>query len=161
MKKLILLLMMSLSVLTFAQQSKDSINKLEKTDQVLSKILDKSLEVAEKTGNFIVEQAPDVLREFYIWHTAKHIFWIIFAIIFGLSFRYLPLCWLEDEKDHYNTINFFGKWGDEGGVTAWVYFCIGMLISFIIISYHVYDLIFILVSPKLYLIEYLLSLKQS
>ena len=169
MKKLILAFMMSVSTLAFAQQAqvdstKTTAEKFEKTDQVLSKILDKSLAVFEKTGSFIMEQAPDVLKEFYIWHTAKHIFWIVFAVAFFLLCRYIPYMWLQKDKDNFNRYDdgwYFKRYGEGEMIIAWFMFGIGLVISLLMLAIHIYELIFILVSPKLYLIEYILSLRQS
>ena len=48
----------------------------EKTEQLLETSLTKCLEVAEKTGQFVMEQAPDLLKQFYLWHTARNIAWV-------------------------------------------------------------------------------------
>ena len=53
-------------------------NELEKQ---LSKLVEKGIEVAEQTGNFVIEQAPDLLQEFFRWHISKNIFLMIVFIV--------------------------------------------------------------------------------
>ena len=165
MKKLFFLLLMFCTSLVFSQTDSTKVDNFKETDKVLSKILDKSLVVAEKTGQFVIEQAPDVLKEFYIWHTAKHIFWILVSIgIFALG-RFLPKLWMKNKKDGESwrtEYKFFNYYGDEGSaIASWLVFAC-LFITFIpVFLIHMYDLVFIICSPKLYLIEYLLSLRQS
>ena len=54
---------------------------MNKLEQQLGTILEKALNVAEKTGDFVLEQAPQLLQEFYMWHTSKFILGIILGII--------------------------------------------------------------------------------
>ena len=44
---------------------------MNETDKQLAEILKKGLETAEKTGNFIVEQAPDLIRQLLIFKTVS------------------------------------------------------------------------------------------
>ena len=80
MKKVILLIVLAFSLSTNAQEK-----ELSKTDEVLSKAVEKGIELAEKTGNFVIEQAPDLLKEFYQWRIISCIMWIVIAIILFLS----------------------------------------------------------------------------
>jgi hypothetical protein len=128
-------------------------NQLE--DQ-LSKLVGKSIEIAEKTGEFVVDQAPELLKEFYNWHIATCIFFIVFAIFIVIIGRILPTGWLSKEKDYYDT-NFFGRHGDEGAVVGYAVFFVCSLIGLIMFFTNIYDLVFILVAPKIYLIEYFIK----
>lgn len=158
-------MLMFFSTLTFAQKDSTEIDHFKETDKVLSKILDKSLVVAEKTGQFVIEQAPDVLREFYMWHTAKHIFWILVAVSIFCIGRFIPKLWLKKEKDgsnwrtEYKFFNYYGAEGETGA--TWGLFACCLIPASVVFLCNLYDLVFILVSPKLYLIEYLLALRQS
>ena len=53
---------------------------MNETDKQLAEILKKGLETAEKTGNFIVEQAPDLIRQLLIWKTVEHSIYVIMGI---------------------------------------------------------------------------------
>ena len=52
-------------------------NELEKQ---LAKVIEKAIQVAEETGQFVIDQAPDLLQEFYKWHIAKSILMITIFI---------------------------------------------------------------------------------
>lgn len=156
------MLLMSISFCTFAQV-KDSVtvDNFQETDQVLAKILNRSLEVAEKTGNFVIEQAPDVLKEFYAWHTAETIFTILVGLLLFVLGRNIPKLWMKPGKAESRwDSQFFNLTGGEGeGLAAWVIFACLAIASIITILVGLHDLIYILVSPKLYLIDYLMGLR--
>lgn len=165
-------MLMSISFCTFAtaqQVTQDSINvvtsatvdNFQETDQVLAKILNRSLEVAEKTGNFLIEQAPDVLKEFYAWHTAEAIFTILIGILIFVLGRNIPRLWMVKGKpaDRWETQFFNLKGREEEGVAAWIIFASLAIASLVTTLIGLHDLIYILVSPKLYLIDYLMSLR--
>ena len=59
-------------------------NKLE---EQLSKVVEKSIGLAEKTGEFVIEQAPQLLQEFYNWHIAESIIYLLL----GLFILVLPI----------------------------------------------------------------------
>jgi len=82
MKKLILLIVLAFS-LNINAQVKDStkVDSFQKTDEVLSKVVEKALIVAEKTGNFVIEQTPLLLQEFYKWHITESILGILLGLI--------------------------------------------------------------------------------
>ena len=44
---------------------------MSKTDDQLAKILQKGIEVAEKSGQFIIEQAPDLIQQLIIWKSVS------------------------------------------------------------------------------------------
>jgi len=97
MKKLLTILICILSLSTYAQ--KDTItNNFTKTDEVLSEVVKKAVVLAEKTGNFIIEQAPDILQEFYNWKIISYIMGILLSIIIFLIGRYIPYLWLTKEE---------------------------------------------------------------
>ncbi len=125
-------------------------NKLEET---LQRILEKSIELAEQTGEFVMDQAPLLLQEFYRWHIFENIFIIFVGIIVYLLGRYLPYFWLNEYTED-DDIKFFKKSGDDGGISAYIFYIICSLAFIIMFFIALYDLIFILTAPKIYLIEY-------
>ncbi|MEI2422352.1 hypothetical protein V6O07_18880, partial [Arthrospira platensis SPKY2] len=52
-----------------------------KTENALNELVKRALEVAEKTGEFVIEQAPHLSREFYAWHTYSSIFWMVVSLV--------------------------------------------------------------------------------
>jgi len=119
--------------------------ELEKT---LQTILDKSIEVAEKTGEFVVEQAPLLLQEFYKWHIASAMLGILLGTFFAVcTYKGFKRLMFLEEKNSYADYDVFAYvLATIGGITSIVIFCV-----------NTYDLIFILVAPKLYLIEYFMK----
>jgi hypothetical protein len=113
-------------------------NELEKQ---LSTILEKALNVAEKSGEFVIEQAPLLLQEFYQWHIASHIMgacWFIVPLILFIYF--------------YKT----AEWGYSNSFEEIMAIVFGVtsLATIIAAIINIYFLVFISVAPKLYLIEY-------
>lgn len=132
-------------------------NELEKQ---LAELVRKGIEVAEKTGEFVIEQAPDLLQEFYKWHLIKNIFVIValllVMIILWKIFKYSGLN--EDPKGYTDYVKLFGKfYPDIGGVVIGVFGSVGFLVGLGFIITCVYNIVFILSAPKLYLIEYFIK----
>lgn len=172
MKKLTSVVMLFLfTTICFSQQKTDSttvkdntelVDNLQQTDQVLATILDKSLKLAEKTGDFVITQAPDVLRQFYIWHTIDYVMWMIFGIGMILMGRYIPHLWKDKEESSYNTKRFFNIRvnSDHGIFFAGLSLSVGSITGVIIFIISLMDFLYITFAPKLYLIEYLLELRK-
>jgi len=122
MKKVILLFILTLSFNINAQEQKFS-----ETDKVLAESLRKAVKLAEKTGDFVIEQAPEVLQEFYNKELFTSIFMIIVSIMIIFICKYIPYLWLCKEKDDYydDTEKYFNRYGDDGTIAAWIFFIIG------------------------------------
>jgi len=103
--------------------------------------LTKGLELAEKTGEFIIEQAPELLKEFYAWHIAEDMLYIFIGL---LVFVIVILLYKKAEWD--NGPNFINL--SFVAVVTMSIFTTGIMIV------HMFDLVKILIAPKLYLIEY-------
>lgn len=135
MKKVILLIVLAFSLSINAQES-----KLSKTDEVLSKAVEKGIEFAEKTGNFVIEQAPDLLKEFYAWQLYSNISIVVLMLIISYSIYIISKKVVKSIDDEFMYIlNLF------------------QIIPVIFLSFSVYKIIFISVAPKLYLIEYFIK----
>ena len=117
-------------------------NKLE---EQLSKVVEKSIGLAEKTGEFVIEQAPQLLQEFYNWHITESIIYLLL----GLFILVLPILFtVKNWKSLYDN-----NWSE-----ACIIACIFTTFSGIWMSiYKLIELIKILVAPKLYLIEYFIE----
>lgn len=155
---------------SFSQENKETDN-FKKTDEVLSKVVERALNVAEKTGEFVIEQVPLLLQEFYQWHICKAIFMaLLWLSIFFLIQRLSKLLSFSDEKmiPEENKKYYFKKRDGryyyssfrDGDSEAYA-FSIGIKVAsyftFIGVAVFLYDLVFILVAPKLYLIEYFIK----
>lgn len=171
MKKIFLTLVLSISLFANAQKDSTKVDSFQKTDEVLSEVVKKALAVAEKTGNFAIEQAPLLLQEFYAWHICTAIFMaLIFLGLFFLVqrgtnlFSYKNESELPQDKKEYYHLKKDGRFyfsdyrdGSSEAYGICLIFKILSYFSFIGVIFWIYDLVFILVAPKLYLIEYFIK----
>ena len=146
-------------VSAFANAQEKETDNFKKTDEVLSEVVKKAILVAEKTGNFVIEQSPIILQEFYNWHICSSIFWIILSLIsIVFAFNFNTIFGKKVDKDY---IKSYGEIIIRGYVANDFFTFIGMAISlvfgFVFLFSNIYELIFILVAPKLYLIEYFIK----
>jgi len=112
-------------------------NKLEET---LATILEKALNLAEQTGDFAIDQAPDLLKQFFVWHTWEHILGIVLCLIIALAVH-IPIRWFVKEEEDESIYLF-----ELINIIPLVFLCI-----------NIYNLVFITVAPKLYLIDYFIK----
>ena len=140
-------MVLAFSLSTNAQDS-TKVDNFQKTDEVLAEVVKKALTVAEKTGEFAIEQAPLLLKEFYAWHITKESLGVLLSsillfIVYRL-YKKLKKYQNEESLDLADAEYFFPLVGIYCG---FLFFAITLIVD-------LYDLIFILVAPKLYLIEY-------
>ena len=146
-------MVLAFSLGTNAQDS-TPVDNFKKTDEQLAKVVKKALEAAEKTGDFVIEQAPLLLQEFYTWHIFKSSFFILIGVallIIGLNIgRVFGEKVDKDYSKDYNEIVLNGYALDEAYmILLIIVWGIGLLVLFSAL----YNLAFIIVAPKLYLIE--------
>jgi hypothetical protein len=113
---------------------------MNELENQLGELVKRAIEVAEKTGKFVVEQAPLLLQEFYMWHIAEAIIYIIIGLTIAIS-----LFWIS---------RLFGK--EESFAAR--FFRYASYVTFT--SYFIYNLhtiLYIYVAPKLYLITYFMK----
>lgn len=121
---------------------------MKETDQQLAEIIKKGLEAAEKTGNFVVEQAPDLIQQLIVWKTCEYIFLIIISIAFMFSLYR----WHKSAMKRYDNYDNFCK-----KIESFIYgiYAIAVILIFgIVLFTSFFDLIQILLAPKIWLIEY-------
>lgn len=129
----------------------------EELKNQLGELVKKTLELAQRTGQFVIDQAPDLLREFYRWQVFSAVFWVLVAVAIFLTVRYSPNLYLSKKKTgHFMEDEFFGRYGKSGFV-SWVIFILGSIASFFILVFNLYNLLFLLIAPKMYLIDYFLN----
>ena len=142
----------------------------EKLQEQLAEVVSKAIAVAEKTGDFAIDQAPDLLREFYAWAIVENIFCILVGVGVIVLGRYLPYLWMPLKKEMSDSYcdKFFGKYrevsysnkGTFSGLSNLV-FIIALIVGILVILTNVFDLLKVLVSPKLYLIEHFIDVIKT
>ena len=126
---------------------------MNETDKQLAEILKKGLETAEKTGNFIVEQSPDLIKQLLIWKTVEYSIYVIMGISLIIYFyRWTKKVAKEiKEKEGYFGDYFLGSFANFlitiGQISV-------LIIGIILIAENLHSLIQIVFAPKIYLIEY-------
>lgn len=149
MKKVLLSLMMCVPLLSSAQETK--VDNFKKTDEVLSELVKKALIVAEKTGDFVIEQTPLLLQEFYRWHITKASL-CIFLLLVSAVVLFVVM------KKHGKYVKKEGlDMGDPECFFPRVLSLIAVVPLAIFIVKYVFNLAFILIAPKLYLIEFFIK----
>lgn len=143
-------MVLAFSLSTNAQDS-TKVDNFQKTDEVLAQAVKKALLVAEKTGEFAIEQAPLLLKEFYAWHITKESLGVLLSLVLLIIvYRlYIKLKKYKEEEslDLADAEYFFPLCG---------IYCSSLFFTITLI-FGIYDLVFILVAPKLYLIEYFIK----
>lgn len=158
MKKLLTLFILAFSLSINAQDS-TKVDNFQKTDEVLSEVVKKALIVAEKTGEFAIEQAPLLLKEFYSWHIVKNSLGILLGILIIILGYNLRKLWAKKVDENYNK-----QWGEvvingyaSEEHTTWLTIILSSGFGLALLIKSTYSLVFILVAPKLYLIEYFIK----
>ena len=126
---------------------------MNETDKQLAEILKKGLETAEKTGNFIVEQAPDLIRQLLIWKTVEYSIYVIMGISLIIYFhRWTKKVTKEmkEKKDDYEDY-FMSSFPNLLIAVGQISF---LIIGILLIAENLHSLIQIVFAPKIYLIEY-------
>ena len=125
---------------------------MKETDKQLAEILKKGLEAAEKTVNFVVEQAPDLIQQLIVWKTCEYIFLIIISIAFMFSLY----------KWHKSAMKRYDDFNDFCNKSEFFIYCIYAIVVIIIFGIALFssffDLLHILLAPKIWLIEYAANL---
>ena len=126
---------------------------MSETDKQLAEILKKGLETAEKTGNFIVEQAPDLIRQLLIWKTVEYSVYVILGISLIIYFYRWTKKVSKEMKE--NEDDFEDYFMDSFANILITIGQLSLLITgIILIAENLQDLIQIVFAPKIYLIEY-------
>jgi hypothetical protein len=131
---------------------------MNELEQQLAKVVEKSLEVAEKTGDFVIKQAPELLQEFYLWHTVMNglgVLLLFVPIILWVIFRKVGR---KEPYGYIGNCEVFGKNYRDGFAIS--YGIVGVFLSTLCLVSgfkSLIDFIKILVAPKIYLIEYFIN----
>jgi len=127
----------------------------------LAELVKKGIEVAETTGNFVIDQAPLLLQEFYRWHIMKCSLGIFLALmLLLLSITILKLSGKKEsfKEFGFQASKFLGRYYSMDAKFISGIFSGTSFIAFVILlSINIYKLTFIIVAPKLYLIDYFIK----
>ena len=108
-------------------------------NQVLSKAIEKGIELAEKTGEFVIDQAPDLIQQFYHWHIAKDSLVILLCI--AISILFIRIWNKFFDSDEYEEL-------DDGAAIYLAFMVIILVISLIISISALLELLQIIIALK-------------
>ena len=131
-------------------------------EEQLSKALEKAIGIAEKTGEFALEIAPELLKEFYAWHLTENIIKLVLSVIWFVFLR-----WIiskagigEDPESEYSSgyEKISGKYYSHefliiGGIFG---LSVSIFVALTFVS-SLNDVLQIVIAPKIYLIEYFMN----
>ena len=128
-------------------------NMNEKTAELINEILQKGIKAAEITGDFAIEQAPEVIQQLLLWK-GIHSFveWFFIGVVMGV------LNWWVLKKKELPYLS-----GKDGCSDNWEFgpiLIINVLCAFLSLAwlFGSNDWLKIWVAPKLFLLEYAASL---
>lgn len=102
----------------------------------------------QQGGDFVVDQTPLLVQEFFMWFTAHHIFFGVLGVIFILLSIYFHQIGKE-EGTHKR-----GKsWYNESDGMWFIPVAIPYIVGIIMFLTNTYSLLQILVAPRIYLLE--------
>ena len=116
----------------------------EQMEAVLTEILTKALEVAEKTGVFVVDQAPEVIQQLLVWHMVESIIYCLVTFVASIAFILFVRVGVKgDWEEIFPAI---------GCVVSGI-FCFGFAVPGVVEGF-LFNWLKIMLTPKLYLLEY-------
>ena len=123
------------------------------TDKQIAEILKKGLEVAEKSGNFVIEQAPDLVKQLITYKTVETSIYVLIEItLMYLIFRYFKYLYKKNNAD---SDFVYDNEFHVGGII--ITFVLSIFCFFAFIG-DVSILIQLIFAPKIYLLEYIAKL---
>jgi hypothetical protein len=144
MKKVILsFLVVLISITSFTQTDSTSFANSE-TDKALANAIQKGLQLAETTGEFVVEQASDLVQQFITYRIIHESIWTGVLVIFLVLCAW---CTVESFKENEGDFNNLATLGLTI-ITVLTFF--GVIIKTI-------ELLKVIVAPKIYIIEYFIN----
>ena len=116
---------------------------LSQTSQVVGEIVHDTISVLKDAKNFVLDQAPKVIKEFLVWRMTQCAFWLVFGLLLvGLTF-------IASWRIVVNT-----KPGSEERALATVLrWAVAPLLFFAFVGPNVYEMLYIYLAPRVYLIE--------
>lgn len=124
----------------------------EETEKLLNEALAGAIDAVKTTGNFVVEQAPDLIRQLLLYNTVMLSAWVLLGVVVLIATGLIVRKAWKWEK----TL----RGGDSGVGLALggISFVIGGILGCTLIFGHISELIKIVLAPKIWLLEYAASL---
>ena len=123
------------------------------TDKQIAEILKKGLEAAEKSGNFVIEQAPDLVKQLITYKTVETSICVLIEItLMYLIFIYFKYLYKKNNED-----SDFIPENAFHGVGIIITSLMGIFLFFAFIT-DISNLIQLIFAPKIYLLEYIAQL---
>ena len=123
------------------------------TDKQIAEILKKGLEAAEKSGNFVIEQAPDLVKQLITYKTVETSICVLIEItLMYLIFIYFKYLYKKNNED-----SDFIPENAFHGVGIIITSLMGIFLFFVFIN-DISNLIQLIFAPKIYLLEYIAKL---
>ena len=123
------------------------------TDKQIAEILKKGLEAAEKSGNFVIEQAPDLVKQLITYKTVETSICVLIEItLMYLIFIYFKYLYKKNNED-----SDFIPENAFHGVGIIITSLMGIFLFFVFIN-DISNLIQLIFAPKIYLLEYIAQL---
>ena len=127
---------------------------ISKTSAVVEEVVTYTVSMLKESKGFVKEQIPLVVREFMVWRMSQAIFWAsIWIIIATIGFfaasrakRAIKSDWSSDDRVTTVVI---------ANIVKWV---ISPFILIVGVGTNVFEIIYITVAPRVYLIENLVHL---
>lgn len=124
-------------------------------DEAIAKVLETALNGLQKTGEFVVEQAPDLIRQLLLWNTVEYILFLVFGLMFliGGPLTARKVWKMSAGSDAY----------DKGGYYACTALSaiIGVMAGVPLVIHNLCGLLKITLAPKIWLLEYAASLVRG
>ena len=123
------------------------------TDKQIAEILKKGLEVAEKSGNFVIEQAPDLVKQLITYKTIETSICVLIEItLMYLIFIYFKYLYKKNNEDSDFIIY------DEFHIIGMIITSLMGIFLFFAFITDISNLIQLIFAPKIYLLEYIAKL---
>lgn len=130
----------------------------ENLQNVLANALQKAMEVAEQTGKFVLDIAPELVHQFLMWELASSIYWLVIGLIlmcvFSFSKRFVHFV-----SNHPESLEGKLTWrwcfedDAEFSSGVFVFSSIVFLIGGVVALLQIHKILYILIAPEIYLIK--------
>lgn len=121
----------------------------EELQKTLSEILEKSVQLAENTGEWALDMAPKLIEQYLAWEFYSALFFVVNAILIVV----LGILFLKfTKKQDWWSKQYYGEERVCSYVISFLLWGIGLVVMFA----NIYKMVFITVAPEIYLIKTLL-----
>ena len=119
---------------------------MKNVDQELLDIINRGLDGTKENGEFILNKTSDLLEKFYTWHMVMNSLGIILTFTIAIVTYIIGFkAFIKIDKNDYLATP----------VPLLIH--VGTALSVAFLCVNIYKLIFLLVAPDLYLLEYLIK----